>query len=79
MERGWAFYDLECRGCGNIGLLGIWREVQMGDETWNGEWDGFFGIVDRKTGPKEQTVHCGLCYSTEVSVAVREEEAVKAT
>jgi hypothetical protein len=72
--RGWAFYDLECMGCGNVGLLGIWTEVHGADEVWNGEWDGFFGIVDRKTGPKEHTVHCGLCYSTNVKIAVREEE-----
>jgi hypothetical protein len=56
--RGWAFYDLECRNCGGKGLLGVWAETHMGDEVWNAEWKGFFGVVDQKTGPDPEAVQC---------------------
>jgi hypothetical protein len=71
--RGWAFYDLECRSCGSIGLLGVWAETRMGDEVWSAEWNGFFGIVDRKTGPDPETVQCAACLSAEVNSVVRDE------
>jgi hypothetical protein len=71
--RGWAFYDLECRNCGSKGLLGVWAETRMGDEAWNAEWNGFFGIVDPKTGPDPETVQCAACLSAEVNTVARDE------
>jgi hypothetical protein len=71
--RGWAIYDLECRNCGNKGLLGVWAETRMGDEFWNAEWNGFVGVVDRKTGPDPETVKCATCFSAEVNAVVRVE------
>jgi hypothetical protein len=46
----------------------------MGDEAWNAEWNGFFGIVDPKTGPDPETVQCTACLSGEVNAVVRDEE-----
>ncbi len=71
--RGWAFYDLECLNCGSKGLLGVWAETRMGDESWNAEWNGFFGVVDPKTGPDPETVQCAACFSAEVKAVVRDE------
>jgi hypothetical protein len=73
--RGWAFYDLECRKCGSRGLLGVWAETRMDDEVWNAEWNGFFGVVDGKTGPDPKTVHCAACLSEEVNAVARDESA----
>jgi hypothetical protein len=73
--RGWAFYDLECRNCGSKGLLGLWAETHRDDQVWNAEWNGFFGVVDRKTGPDLETVQCAACSSAEVNAAVRDEAA----
>lgn len=73
--RGWAIYDLECRNCGSKGLLGVFSETRMGDEVWNAEWNGFFGIVDRKAGPEPETVQCAGCFSAEVNAVERDESA----
>ncbi len=73
--RGWAFYDLECRGCGKKGLLGVWSVSQRGDTVWSGEWNGFFGIVDRTKGLLPETVLCAGCCGIDVNIIAREEEA----
>jgi hypothetical protein len=73
MERGWAIYDLTCRHCGNKGLLGVWIEFHMGGDVWNSEWDGFFGVVDHKSGLNRETVQCAACLSAEVNAIVRDE------
>jgi hypothetical protein len=71
--RGWVFYDLECRKCCSKGLLGVWAETRMGNEVWTAEWNGFFGIVDQRTGPDPETVQCASCLSAEVNAVARDE------
>ena len=70
----WAFYDLECRTCGTKGLVGVWKETQMGKDVWNGEWQRFLGVVDRRKGLLTETLRCGDCLSADVIAVMREHE-----
>lgn len=72
MAGEWAFYNLECRSCGNKGLAGVWKEITKGVEFWNSEWDGFFGFINQKAGPTPDTVQCMKCFSREVNCIERD-------
>lgn len=73
--HGWAFYDLECRQCGSHGLVGLWVEIQMASEIWNGEWQGFLGVVDRKDGLVPGSLRCTTCQSAEVIAVMRGDDS----
>lgn len=71
MVRIWRRYDLRCRDCGNVGSLGVGSDYDNGMTTWNYEWVGFIGTVEKEQGPREDTIICLLCQGRNVRMDKR--------
>jgi hypothetical protein len=68
MADGWAYYDIRCEWCGNVGSVGILTEDW---NRWTSRWKGFVGISS-PFGPLSETMRCTECGRRSLEVKKRQ-------